>query len=264
MPTSLTLLLIIWGYSIVALTILWFVQKRTGDAGIADFGWATCLVIAAIVLAVFSNGAEERRILVGVMGGLWAFRLAWYILTDRVMKGDEDGRYQAMREYWGDAADKNFFFFFQAQALFVLLFAIPLAVATANDSPALQWFDWLGLAIWVISIGGEMIADKQLARFRANPDNKGKTCREGLWRYSRHPNYFFEWVHWFAYLAISVGFSYWWMALWGPVVMFVFLFKVTGIPYTEMQAVKSRGDDYREYQRTTSMFFPWPPKESTA
>jgi steroid 5-alpha reductase family enzyme len=99
-----------------------------------------------------------------------------------------------------------------------------------------------------------------LQAFRSNSRNKGKVCRDGLWRYSRHPNYFFEWTHWWAYVLIGWQAPYGWATLFGPVIMLVFLFKVTGIPPTEENALRSRGDAYREYQRTTSVFFPWPPK----
>ena len=114
---------------------------------------------------------------------------------------------------------------------------------------------------WLVAVGGEALADRQLSAHKADPANRGKTCRKGLWRYSRHPNYFFEFVHWFAYLALAVGAGPWPVALCalGPVVMFVFLYRFTGIPYTEQQALRSRGEDYAQYQRTTSAFFPLPP-----
>jgi steroid 5-alpha reductase family enzyme len=121
---------------------------------------------------------------------------------------------------------------------------------------------WLvgGVAVWLLSVVGEGIADRQLARFRENPANKGKTCRDGLWRYSRHPNYFFEWLHWFAYVLLAVGSPWFWLSAAGPVVMYLFLRYVSGIPYTEAQALRSRGEDYRRYQQTTPMLFPWFPK----
>ncbi|MDE2345901.1 MAG: DUF1295 domain-containing protein, partial [Gammaproteobacteria bacterium] len=109
---------------------------------------------------------------------------------------------------------------------------------------------------------GESIADLQLARFRANPANRGRTCRHGLWRYSRHPNYFFEWLHWFAYVCLAIGSPIAWLAWSGPVVMYVFLRWISGIPYTEAQALRSRGDDYRAYQQSTPMLLPWFPKHS--
>ena len=106
-----------------------------------------------------------------------------------------------------------------------------------------------------------MLADRQLSAFRMNPANRGQVCRQGMWRYSRHPNYFCEWLHWWAYVLLAVGAAGGWLNVLGPVLMLYFLHKVTGIPPTEAQALKNRGEAYREYQRTTSIFFPWPPKK---
>ncbi|HSS65063.1 MAG TPA: DUF1295 domain-containing protein, partial [Gammaproteobacteria bacterium] len=106
---------------------------------------------------------------------------------------------------------------------------------------------------------GESIADAQLSRFRRDPRNRGKVCRTGLWRYSRHPNYFFEWLHWWAYALIGLGSPHWWVPLTGLAVVYVFLTRVTGIPFTEQQSLRSRGDAYRRYRETTNAFFPWPP-----
>jgi steroid 5-alpha reductase family enzyme len=121
----------------------------------------------------------------------------------------------------------------------------------------------LAVAIWAGSVVGEAVADRQLARFRADPAHRGKTCRDGLWRYSRHPNYFFEWLHWFAYVVLAIGSPWAWLSWCGPVVMYVFLRWISGIPYTEAQALRTRGEEYREYQRTTPMLFPWFPKPAT-
>jgi len=121
--------------------------------------------------------------------------------------------------------------------------------------------DLLAVGVFLVSVAGEAIADRQLAGFRADPANRGKTCRTGLWRYSRHPNYFFEWVHWWSYVLLGLGSPYWLVTILGPALMLVFLFKITGIPATEERALLTRGEDYRNYQRTTSPFFPWFPKE---
>ena len=112
----------------------------------------------------------------------------------------------------------------------------------------------------VLAVCGETVADRQLTRFRANPAHRGLTCRAGLWRYSRHPNYFFEWLHWFAYPALAAGSPRWLLAWLGPLVMFVFLRFLSGVPWAEAQALRTRGEDYRDYQHRTPMFFPWFPR----
>jgi len=139
---------------------------------------------------------------------------------------------------------------------------VPFLPVVYFDQPVPRWSDVLAIAVWIVAIAGEGVADRQLARFRADPENRGKTCRAGLWRYSRHPNYFFEWVHWFTYVLLAFGSPYVWLTLAGPAVMLLFLYKVTGIPYTEKRALMSRGDDYRRYQETTSAFVPWFPRKA--
>jgi len=116
------------------------------------------------------------------------------------------------------------------------------------------------LLIWIVAIGGESLADSQLAQFRSDPAGGGQVCRDGLWRYSRHPNYFFEWVHWWAYVAIGIAAPWGWLTIAGPVLMYSFITRLTGIPPTEARALVTRGDAYREYQRTTNAFFPGPPR----
>ena len=139
--------------------------------------------------------------------------------------------------------------------------ALPALVVAHHVTAPLQVWDYLGAGVLVGSIIGETVADRQLQRFRSDPANRGTTCRTGLWRTSRHPNYFFEWIHWCAYVLMAVG-SPWWILTWiGPILMLFFLFKVTGIPATETQALKSRGEDYRRYQESTSVFVPWFPKK---
>ena len=200
-------------------------------------------------------------VVVMVLGGLWGSRLALH-LWHRVRSEPEDGRYQHLRRHWNGHQGK-IFGFFQFQALLIVLFALPFVAVSINPQP--QGWGWLiaAVAMWLLSVSGESIADRQLARFRANPANKGKTCRDGLWRYSRHPNYFFEWLHWFTYVLLAVQSPLWWLAWSGPLVMYVFLRWVSGIPFTEAQALRSRGEDYREYQRTTPMLFPWFPSRSS-
>lgn len=250
------------GGAAAVMLALWLEQRRSRDASLVDVGWSALVAALAVFYAAAGDGLPERRWLVGGMGAAWGGRLAWHLLR-RLLGGGprhEDGRYATLRAGWGAAADRNFLVFFQVQASWAVLFSIPLLVAMRADRAALGWQDALGFGVWAVGVAGEALADAQLARFRARPDSRGRTCREGLWRYSRHPNYFFEWVTWWGYVAIAWGSPHGWVALLGPAVMLLFLYKVTGIPYTEAQALRSRGDDYRAYQRTTSAFFPWFPR----
>lgn len=251
-----TLVLTCWAVLAVALAMLWARQIRTQNATSVDVAWSAGLGFLALVYPWFSNGDVRLRLLVGALGAVWAFRLAWYLLTDRVFRAtEEDGRYRAIREHFGSKANLFLFFFYQGQAAVAILFSLPMVAAMNRGAPDI-WAAF-GVAVWLVAVVGETVSDKQLARFRNDPSNRGEVCREGLWRYKRHPNYFFEWVHWWAYVLIGHGTPLTWI---GPVGMLLFLFRLTGIPYTENQAVKSRGDRYREYQRTTSVFLPWFPR----
>ena len=251
-------LLLGWLALIVLFAGLWAVQRRTRDASLVDVGWAASLGLLALLCAAVLDGEPARRALVGAMGALWSARLAWHLYTDRVRGKSEDGRYAALRASWGAAADRNFFWFFQAQGALAALLALPFAALAARRG-ALGPGDAAGAALWLVAVWGERAADKALAAFRANPAHKGKTCREGLWRFSRHPNYFFEWTHWLAYAAMAPGD---WRPWLSPALMLYFLLRVTGIPATEEQALRSRGDDYRRYRRETSMFIPWFPRRN--
>lgn len=250
-------LLLIWGLSASMMVTGWLWQKRRENAGIVDVLWSFGVGGSAVLMCATGDGALLPRVVGGALGGLWGARLGLH-LWHRVRHETEDGRYRALRARWNGDQFK-FFLFFQFQALLIVLFALPFAAVAQNPQASWTWAG-VAVAIWLLGAGGESLADAQLARHRADPAQRGRTCRTGLWRYSRHPNYFFEWVQWFAYVALAVGSPRFALACAGPVVMFVFLRWISGIPYTEAQALRTRGDDYREYQRTTSAFFPWFPR----
>lgn len=250
--------LVAWSYAAAAalMTVLWWRQRESRNATSVDVAWSGLIGAICLVYAALADGDPMRRALVGLLGAGWAFRLFLHLWADRVRgHHTEDGRYAAMRESWGPSADKYFFVVYQIQALVAVIFTLPLLGAMRGG--ALAPITIGGVAIWLIAVGGETLADRQLARFRAVPEHRGQVCRDGLWYYSRHPNYFFEWLHWWSYVLIGQGALLTWI---GPVAMFLFVYRLTGIPHTERQAIRSRGDAYREYQRTTSAFFPWPPK----
>jgi steroid 5-alpha reductase family enzyme len=248
---------LVWALAIVAMSVGFLWQQRRRNAGIADVLWAGCLSASALVCAWVARGSPVARGAVAMLGGLWGARLALH-LWGRVHGAPEDGRWHHLRTLWRDDG-LRWFGMFQAQALLVGLFSVPFAAAAGNTRVGLPQ---LGLAVLIfgIALAGESVADRQLAAFRRDPKNRGRTCRTGLWRYSRHPNYFFEWLHWFSYVALAFGAPHGALAWLGPLSMWLFLRYVSGIPFTEAQALRSRGDDYRDYQRQTSMLIPWPPR----
>lgn len=245
-------------------TLLWIIQAIRKDAGVVDIGWTAGVGAMAVYAAIVGEGWLPRRILLGLMGGIWALRLVLYILKDRILVEKEDSRYQRLRAHWGDQANAWFFVFFTSQSLLVVLFALPFLGGASNTAPGIGMFDILAVIVWLTAMGGEWLADFQLARFRNHPSNAGKVCRDGLWNWSRHPNYFFEWVHWFAYICLAIGAPGFSLTLIGPIAMYIFLMKLTGIPHVERESLAKRGDDYREYQETTSILIPWPKKRKTA
>lgn len=262
--TSTDLILPAVGLAVLATVMFaaWAVQRRIRNAGIVDFLWAVGIGGLGLAYAVFATGWLPRRILIAAMAGLWAGRLALH-LAGRLQRESEDGRYAELRTRLGARFDGWMFVFFQAQALLAVLLSLALLVPAAAHAEGFGARDIAALVVWITAVVGEQIADRQLHRWRANPVNKGRTCRAGLWRFSRHPNYFFEWVHWLAYPVMSIGLPWGWAVWFAPLLMLVLIVKVTGIPPTEAQSLRSRGDDFRDYQRTTNAFFPWFPRASS-
>ncbi len=250
-----------WGATATLMAVLWEVQRRRKNAGIVDVAWAFGTALVGIAFCVFGTGAVGRRALLGTLIGVWGLRLGTH-LWRRVASEKEDGRYRELRKTWGETQQKWLFVFFQIQASWALIFASSIFFAARNDRTLPALYDFLGVGIWLIAIAGETVADRQLSRFRSNPENRGKVCRQGLWAWSRHPNYFFEWVHWFGYVAIGWAAPWGFLTLIGPMVMLLFLLKITGIPPTESQALRSRGESYRRYQNEVSVFIPLPPRRA--
>jgi len=232
----------------VAMAGLWTLHLVVRNASMADVGFCMGLIAAVLWYAQHASGETERKLLVAVMACLYAGRLGFFILFNRVIGKAEDARYQRLRLEWGPSERVKMFGYFQVQAMAVAAFSLPFLVVMQNPRAPFGFEELVGFLLWIVAVTGEAIADWQLARFRSKSWNRDRVCREGLWFYSRHPNYFFEWLHWWAYVVMAINAPGW------P------LLKATGIPLVEQQAITSRGEDYREYQRTTNAFVPWFPK----
>lgn len=248
----------VWALSAVVMAGMWVFSMRVKNVGYVDVAWAGLMALAALLAGLLADGATLPRTLTALAGSVWGARLCLHLLN-RVMHEDEDGRYAALRERW-NGSPAHFFVFFQAQAIVVALFALPLFAAASNPVSGVTAWTIAAIVVWVTAVGGEALADAQLSEHRAERSNRGKTCRSGFWAWSRHPNYFFEWLHWFTYVLLAVGSPDAWLAWLGPVAMLAFLYRITGIPWTEKNALRSRGENYARYQREVSAFLPWPPK----
>lgn len=250
---------VLWpGYFLLALAMLagWWRQLRTGPVGSVDVLWTFGVGGLGAALAIGGTGLPARRVLLGLLLIAWSLRLGVH-LVQRLRHEGEDGRYRDWKQQLGPKAAGVFFWFFQAQALLAAVLALAFVPAACNLQP-LGLADAAALTLFVIAWLGETISDQQLSAFRADPANRGKVCETGLWRYSRHPNYFFETVHWFAYPLLawnSAGGGWVWIA---PLAMLLLVRFVTGVPPTEIRSLRSRGDAYRLYQRTTNALIPGP------
>lgn len=255
----------------LALSVLmagaWVVQQKTGNSGWVDTIWTFSLGLTGAVSALWSidGSAPARQWLVAVLVAGWSLRLGSHIAA-RTRHITDDPRYAAYASQWGVAAPKKMFWFLQNQAYGSIPLVFAIFVAAHVPVAGLRLQDFVGAAILAAGIAGEGLADAQLTAFRADPANKGKVCDAGLWGWSRHPNYFFEWFCWLAYPVIAIPFadplSYFWgyASVLAPIFMYWILVHVTGVPPLEEQMLKSRGERYKEYQARTSAFFPLPPK----
>lgn len=244
---------------IAAKTFAWLLQIKTKNGGLVDAVWAITLGGLAALYALTGSAPLETRLLLAVMGGAWGLRLGWHLWLRNWGK-PEDFRYAQLRKDWGAQVNSKMFWFFQFQNIFTLLLSASAFIAVAyRPDAASRGAMVLALVIWAISVSGESIADAQMERFRRNPANKGKVCRDGLWRYSRHPNYFFETVFWLSFVPLAVGAPYGWATLGAPLVMAFLLTNLSGMPLLEKE-MAARKPGYADYMAKTSALIPWPPK----
>lgn len=245
------------------MAIAWRVQQRTGNSGWVDAFWTfgTGGIAALASLVPLEGSLAGRQILVAGLAALWSLRLGWHIVG-RTKGISDDPRYRRMADEWGADAPREMFWLLQKQAIVSIPLVLAIVLAAHNPHPQLGLQDLLGALVMVIAILGEKLADDQLRQFRLDPKNHNGICDVGLWRYSRHPNYFFEWLGWFAYPLIAIDLSganpYGWLALLAPACMYWLLVYVSGIPPLEEHMLRSRGDAFRAYQKRTRAFFPFP------
>ncbi len=242
--------------------LLWGIAQRTKNAGIVDVGWALSFTAVVALFGAQAHATRDAYLPIGAIVVVWSTRLGCYLIARGAVFGHEEGRYVELRRRWALGAARKFYIFFQVQALLTGVLATAFVVpflAEPDDGGVLRA---IGVALAAIGVAGESIADAQLARWKRQPVNRGKVCDRGLWSWSRHPNYFFEWLVWVGYAVY--GLAYWpWgaIAILPQAIILGSIFGVTGIPPTETQALRSKGDAYRQYQARVSRFIPLPPKQ---
>jgi steroid 5-alpha reductase family enzyme len=249
-----------------AMSLAWLVAERSGRSGWIDAIWTFATGLGGAVLAIaHSSPSPLRPLLVASLAAFWSLRLGLHIIW-RTARGGDDPRYRQLCAEWGDKASSRLFWFLQAQAAAGVVLVFSIGAAAHRPGPGLDFRDVLGIMIFAIAAFGESAADRQLVRFGRNPTNTSTICDAGLWAYSRHPNYFFEWLIWiaFALIAIDPGGSYsWgWFGLAAPALMYVLLVHVSGVPPLEAHMLRSRGEAFRLYQARVNAFWPGPPKST--
>jgi steroid 5-alpha reductase family enzyme len=253
-------ILVVLGFDVVILSCGWLATKSRRNTALADLLWSACISASALYYGLVAGGAMLPRLLVAMMGGIGGFRLFMHLLQ-RMLVEPGDSRDRAGSAQGSRASMLGFFL---SKAASATLFSIPLYVAASNPRDVATIWTLLAAGVYIVGLSGEAYADIQLAQFRDQPRNRARTCRQGLWRYSRHPNYFFAFVHWCSYALLAVGLPWplWSLTLLGPALTAAMAFH--RISAVESRALGTRGEDYRAYQQSTSVLLPWPPKGDAA
>jgi steroid 5-alpha reductase family enzyme len=240
--------------------VLWLASLRLRDSSIVDRFWGLGFVLVAAAAFPLAGGPLGRRVLLLALAATWGLRLAWHI-TRRNWGHGEDTRYQKMRASWG----ARFWWVslltvFALQGVLMWLVSLPLVVGQASPTPArLTWLDGLGALVWLVGFAFEAIGDAQLRAFKADPANRGRVMDRGLWRFTRHPNYFGDALLWWGIFLVASQAEHGPWTVVSPLIMTFLLTRISGVPMLERQLRKTR-PGYDEYCRRTSAFFPWPPR----
>jgi len=246
--------------SLFAYMSLWFVFsliKKRND--VADVAWGLGFILIAWTSFFLSGNSGTRGLLVGALVSIWGLRLSWHIHSRNKGKA-EDYRYLAWRKQWGRLFYlRSYLQIYLLQGFLLYLIAIPIMVININNSSALNWLDFVGVFVWIIGFYFEVRGDYELAQFVKNPANKGKIMQNGLWAYTRHPNYFGEVTLWWGIFIVSLGSAPFFYTLIGPLTITILILFVSGIPLLEKKYAGN--PDFEDYKKRTSVFFPLPTKK---
>lgn len=235
------------------------VAQYIRNNSIVDMGWGSGFVLVAFVILISQGAYVERNLLITLLVTIWGGRLTYYIVRRNWGK-PEDFRYAKWRKEWGKwLVPRAFLQIFMLQGVLMLIIGYPIIVVNANPQPGLNFIDYLGLLIWITGFIFESVGDKQLAEFKKDPANKGHVIQSGLWKYTRHPNYFGEATMWWGIFLLTISVPLGWSAVISPLTITLMLLYVSGVPMLEKKYKDN--PEFQEYARRTNKFFPWFPKK---
>jgi len=239
--------------------VFFLVAQYIRNNSIVDMGWGAGFVLVAFVILISQGAYVERNLLITLLVTIWGGRLTYYIVKRNWGK-PEDFRYAKWRKEWGKwLVPRAFLQVFMLQGVLMLIIGYPIIVVNANPQPGLSFIDYLGLLIWITGFVFESVGDKQLAEFKKDPANKGHVIQSGLWKYTRHPNYFGEATMWWGIFLLSISVPLGWSAVISPLTITLMLLYVSGVPMLEKKYKDN--PEFQEYARRTNKFFPWFPKK---
>lgn len=235
---------------------LWFLAaKRRGRLDTVDTAWGTAFIVSA--WAVVIQHPHTVNYLIAALVTIWGGRLSWH-LAKRSQSRKEDPRYEEISRRWkGNYWLRAYFSIFLVQGAMIWIISLPIVLAAGQLLSGYPKLAWIGAAIWLAGFIYETVGDKQLAEFLRNPKNKDKIMQSGLWRYSRHPNYFGEITQWTGISVIVLAMAYGWIGVISPIFLTLLIVYVSGLPLTEKRRAKDKA--YQEYKRRTSAIIPWLP-----
>ena len=249
----MSIIAIVVCYLFLQMCFVWAVYRLTKNPSVVDTSWSIGLMISGLIY-LCSLPMTTRTLLIGVLLILWALRLAGYLWYTRIRHGHVDKRYPELSNQWKISQSLGFFLNFQLQGLLIAIISLIFYFIHSSSNPCLSLIDVMAIIVVILGLLGESLADFQLTQFKAI--QKGGVCNIGLWNYSRHPNYFFDWLTWLGFTVFAIQSNRGYLAIISLLLLYMIFTRVTG-PLTERGSVKSRGQAYIDYQNQTSMFFPW-------
>jgi len=240
-------------YLILQMLIVWGIASLIKNPSIVDVFWSVGLTVSGLIY-LFSNDLNQRIILISLILIIWGSRLAGYLLLSRILQNKTDKRYSELSENFKIKKPLGFLLNFQLQGLFIFIISFSFYFIAKEPNLEFNYVDYIAILFCFVGVFGETLADKQLTYFKKQ--KTGTVCNIGLWNYTRHPNYFFDWLTWCGFMVFALRTEYGFIAIVSPLTLYLIMTKITG-PMTEDGSIKSKGEAYLTYQKNTNMFFPW-------